>query len=75
MCVTCGCSDNSKATVTDLESGKVVAVAHNHDPSHEHDHDQLHSASKSFLARISASRLIVVPCNPACVCAEECSWR
>lgn len=39
MCVTCGCSDNSKATVTDLESGKVVAVAHNHDPSHEHDHD------------------------------------
>jgi len=43
MCVTCGCSDNAKATVTDLATGKVVAVAaHDHDHSHEHDHHHTH---------------------------------
>ena len=40
MCVTCGCSDNTKATVTDLDSGKVVAIEHDH--SHEHDHNHTH---------------------------------
>ena len=39
MCVTCGCSDNAKATVTDLETGKVVAVAHNHEHEHDHNHE------------------------------------
>ena len=56
MCVTCGCSDNAKATVTDLDTGKVVTIendhshehhAHDHDHehphSHEHDHEHPHS--------------------------------
>ena len=43
MCVTCGCSDNAKATITDLDTGKVVAVpADDHDQSHEHDHSHNH---------------------------------
>lgn len=44
MCVTCGCSDNAKATVTDLASGKVIPVpAENHDHSHDHSHEHPHS--------------------------------
>jgi len=53
MCVTCGCSDNAKATITDLDSGNVVTLedpnqghthshadhAHTHDHDHEHTHD------------------------------------
>ncbi len=49
MCVTCGCSDNAKAIVTDLDSGKVVTVStndhshnHEHDLHHTHDHDHSH---------------------------------
>jgi len=42
MCVTCGCSDNAKAIVTDLDSGKVVTVSTN-DHSHNHEHDQHHT--------------------------------
>ena len=43
MCVTCGCSDSAKATVTDLDSGKVVAIkAHDHDHDHHHSHDHGH---------------------------------
>ncbi len=43
MCVTCGCSDNAKATVTDLDSGKVVTIEHDH--SHEHDNHPTHDHS------------------------------
>ncbi len=48
MCVTCGCSDNAKAIVTDLDSGKVVTVStddhsHNHEHDHHHTHDHDHS--------------------------------
>jgi len=46
MCVTCGCSDNAKATITDLDSGNVVTLEdpnqnheHAHDHTHDHDHD------------------------------------
>lgn len=35
MCTTCGCSSNAKATVTDLETGKTVELAHDH---HRHVH-------------------------------------
>ena len=44
MCVTCGCSDNAKATVTNLDSGKVVTIpADDHEHSHEHDHEHDHA--------------------------------
>jgi len=45
MCVTCGCSDNAKATVTDLNTGKVIAIEHDHSHehhTHDHDHDHDH---------------------------------
>ena len=45
MCTTCGCSDNAKATVTDLDSGKVISMdehGHIHDHNHSHDHDHHH---------------------------------
>jgi len=46
MCVTCGCSDNAKATVTNLDSGKVVTIpADDHEHSHEHDHAHEHPHS------------------------------
>jgi hydrogenase nickel incorporation protein HypB len=36
MCATCGCSDDSKATLTDLQRGTTIALG---DPAgHEHDH-------------------------------------
>ena len=49
MCVTCGCSDTAKATVTNLDAGESVPVethththdghTHSHDHSHPHAHD------------------------------------
>lgn len=49
MCVTCGCSDTAKATVTNLDTGESVPVethththdghTHSHDHSHPHAHD------------------------------------
>jgi len=39
MCTTCGCSDDAKATVTDMQTGKTVEMAHNHDHSHDHVHN------------------------------------
>jgi len=44
MCVTCGCSDNAKATITDLDNGNVVTLedpnkAHDHTHDHTHSHD------------------------------------
>ncbi len=50
MCVTCGCSDNAKATVTDLDTGKVVTVTaddHSHNHEHEHDHHHTHDHEHS----------------------------
>jgi hydrogenase nickel incorporation protein HypB len=52
MCGTCGCSNDVKATVTDLATGRRThihreaaagsAVAHAHGHSHEHTHDHEH---------------------------------
>lgn len=48
MCVTCGCSDNEKITVTDPASGDVKTMsheeahAHGHAHSHSHDNDNHH---------------------------------
>jgi hydrogenase nickel incorporation protein HypB len=39
MCVTCGCSDDGKATMTHLETGEVVAAhAQDDSPVHSHTH-------------------------------------
>jgi len=45
MCITCGCSDTAKATLTNLDSGESVPVdAHPHDGhSHSHDHNHPHT--------------------------------
>lgn len=42
MCTTCGCSDDAKATVTDMQTGKTVEMAHSHEPLHNHDHSHSH---------------------------------
>lgn len=57
MCVTCGCSDNAKATITDLDSGNVVTLEgpnQNHEHTHDHDeqghshsHDHVHAHDHS----------------------------
>jgi len=57
MCVTCGCSDNAKATVTDLNTGKVVAIEHDHSHehhTHDHDHDHEHPHSHDHSAHTHA---------------------
>jgi hydrogenase nickel incorporation protein HypB len=37
MCVTCGCSDGADTTLTNPETGEVVAMANSHhDPNHTH---------------------------------------
>src|SRR4051812_17283103 len=43
MCTTCGCSDDSHATLTDLQSGTTVALYEPHDPGHSHAHSHPHS--------------------------------
>src|SRR6516225_4944483 len=50
MCATCGCSDDSQARLTDLQSGKTILLdtppdlghAHAGHADHEHDHDHHH---------------------------------
>jgi hydrogenase nickel incorporation protein HypB len=41
MCTTCGCSDDSHATLTDLRSGTTVSLQepHSHEYPHEHSHE------------------------------------
>ena len=45
MCKTCGCSDESQVTLTDLRSGRQVGLSqhtHHHDNNHGHDHHDHH---------------------------------
>jgi hydrogenase nickel incorporation protein HypB len=44
MCATCGCSDDSHATLTDLQTGATVPLiaAHDHEHPHSHPHDHGH---------------------------------
>jgi hydrogenase nickel incorporation protein HypB len=48
MCATCGCSDDSEARLTDLQSGQSIVLGahhvHDHDHGHSHpvDHDHPH---------------------------------
>jgi hydrogenase nickel incorporation protein HypB len=52
MCATCGCSDDSPARLTDLQSGATIALSEPHDhrlhpdgipvPNHTHPHDHDH---------------------------------
>ncbi len=43
MCTTCGCSDNAKAKVTNLETDEVALIEHHHEHTHEHDHQHTHA--------------------------------
>ncbi len=42
MCATCGCSDDSKAQLTDLQSGETIVLDPPHDHQHHHHDDQHH---------------------------------
>ena len=50
MCTTCGCSDNAKVTVTNVETGetssldRVSSIQHAHDHHRHAAHDHTHSA-------------------------------
>jgi len=54
MCVTCGCSDDAKSTITNLETGEVEHNHHDHTHAlpdgtvitHSHNHDHQHEASQ-----------------------------
>ena len=50
MCGTCGCSDNTKATVIDLETGKHIHVTHDSKASHDHSYDHDHTHAQSHAA-------------------------
>ena len=48
MCTTCGCSDNAKTTVTNLETNEIKVLdthKHDHTHAHEHSHDHDHTHS------------------------------
>src|SRR6266436_204929 len=45
MCATCGCSDDSHATLTDLQSGTTVALHEPHEHGHDHAHRHAHGHS------------------------------
>lgn len=44
MCTTCGCSDDTHATITDPSTGETLMLhaRADHDHTHEHDHDHHH---------------------------------
>lgn len=44
MCTTCGCSDDAKPKVVDLETGRTVGL-HDHEHSHDHEHGHEHGHS------------------------------
>jgi hydrogenase nickel incorporation protein HypB len=43
MCATCGCSDDSTATLTNLQTGSTVPLTHAHQHDHPHPHSHPHS--------------------------------
>ena len=43
MCETCGCSDNTKPKLINLQSGQTQAIATANDRDHEHVHEHFHS--------------------------------
>jgi hydrogenase nickel incorporation protein HypB len=43
MCETCGCSDQSRPRLTDLETGATIALDEPHDHAHDHDHHHDHA--------------------------------
>jgi hydrogenase nickel incorporation protein HypB len=56
MCETCGCSDDSRATLTNLQSGATLALhgqghGHHHHPHHEHGHGTTIALEQAILAR------------------------
>src|SRR5271166_2584044 len=42
MCATCGCSDDGKATLPDLQSGATTPLHDDHDHGHAHGHNHAH---------------------------------
>lgn len=62
MCVTCGCSDTEKITVTNPATGKTMSVshdeAHTHGHSHEnHDHKNSHSHAITAKVHVNTIKL------------------
>lgn len=48
MCTTCGCSDNARAKLTNLDTGKVALMDDPHqDHQHQHPHDHSHQHNHS----------------------------
>lgn len=44
MCTTCGCSSGAKATIVNLETGRMCAIAQDeHDHHHDHEHEHVHA--------------------------------
>jgi hydrogenase nickel incorporation protein HypB len=39
MCATCGCSDQTHATLTDMQNGVTVDLVDAHEHGHDHEHD------------------------------------
>lgn len=58
MCGTCGCGEPSRGTVTNLQTGKSVAVGHEHHRSHDHAHTHTHDHSHAFDHEHSRGRTI-----------------
>ncbi|GIG59951.1 hydrogenase accessory protein HypB [Longispora fulva] len=66
MCATCGCDEDSRSTVTDLDSGRVVtrpgpghAPDHSHGHDHDHDHEADHGHGAAGPAR-TATRVVTL---------------
>ena len=58
MCGTCGCGEPSRGTVTNLQTGKSVAVEHAHHRSHDHVHTHTRDHSHAFDHEHSHGRTI-----------------
>lgn len=43
MCATCGCGSGAKATIVNLETGRVSAIAQSEPGHHHHDHEHVHA--------------------------------
>jgi hydrogenase nickel incorporation protein HypB len=76
MCATCGCSDDTQATLTDLQTGATVVLTepaeharahhhheHGHSHSHEHDHEHGHTHTHTHGTKIELEKEVLAKNN------------
>ena len=70
MCKTCGCDDDAKVTVTNLQTGNEERMERsapvtppNH--AHDHHHDHIITMVMSHMITIMRTTIMIIPMHPS----------